>query len=228
MIVGVVWLLTVSPAAAIVLVGAILLVAAFGILQKRLPIKLPHIDIITEEEARRRKRVRALIRNLIEQTEDFIKKAHALRDEAINQNDSDWLYALDKLDDEEYGFPGFRRKFNAGELALSDAQRQIEELKTTAENLSRGLFVHPPPREEPAKERKLNYYEVLGAPQDATLSQLKRMYDALAMMYHPDVAKNEKERKEHEEKMKKINEAFATLKDEQKRKKYDEEIGRVG
>jgi curved DNA-binding protein len=66
-----------------------------------------------------------------------------------------------------------------------------------------------------------DYYEVLGVPRDAELDQIKKAYRKLARQHHPDVSKANGD----EEKFKDAAEAYATLKDPEKRKAYDE-LGR--
>ncbi len=63
-----------------------------------------------------------------------------------------------------------------------------------------------------------DYYQVLGLSKEATQGQIKNAYRKLAFQYHPD---RNKEDREAAEKMKKINEAYAVLSDQTKRKKYD-------
>jgi molecular chaperone DnaJ len=71
-----------------------------------------------------------------------------------------------------------------------------------------------------------DYYEVLGVPKDASPDQIKRAYRDLAMRYHPDKNKNH----DAEEKFKEINEAYAVLSNDEKRRQYDtfgpEQFGR--
>ncbi len=62
-----------------------------------------------------------------------------------------------------------------------------------------------------------DYYNILGVPKTASLDQIKKAYRELALKYHPDRNK-EKGAEEH---FKEINEAYAVLGDEQKRKQYD-------
>lgn len=64
-------------------------------------------------------------------------------------------------------------------------------------------------------------YEILGVSKNASHDEIKKAYRSLAMKYHPDVNKNDKN---SEEKLKQINEAYSILKDPQKRKEYDERI----
>ena len=66
-----------------------------------------------------------------------------------------------------------------------------------------------------------DYYELLGVPRDANLEQIKKAYRKLARENHPDVSKAAG----GEAKFKEAAEAYATLKDAEKRKAYDE-LGR--
>ncbi|MBS0336901.1 MAG: DnaJ domain-containing protein [Proteobacteria bacterium] len=62
-----------------------------------------------------------------------------------------------------------------------------------------------------------DYYEILGVPRDADDDAIKKAYRKLAHKYHPDVSKDPA----GEEKFKEIAEAYATLKDADKRAAYD-------
>jgi curved DNA-binding protein len=64
----------------------------------------------------------------------------------------------------------------------------------------------------------MDYYEVLGVKKDSSAQDIKKAYRKLAMKYHPDRNKGDKEA---EEKFKKISEAYAVLSDPEKRKQYD-------
>ncbi|MDY5940311.1 MAG: molecular chaperone DnaJ [Eubacteriales bacterium] len=65
---------------------------------------------------------------------------------------------------------------------------------------------------------KRDYYEILGVDKNATESEIKKAYYKLAKKYHPDVNPGDKEA---EVKFKEVNEAYAVLSDEDKRRKYD-------
>jgi curved DNA-binding protein len=66
-----------------------------------------------------------------------------------------------------------------------------------------------------------DYYAVLGVPRDADLEQIKKAYRKLARQYHPDVSKETNA----EAQFKEAGEAYATLKDAEKRAAYDQ-LGR--
>lgn len=66
-----------------------------------------------------------------------------------------------------------------------------------------------------------DYYEILGVARTASSDEVKKAYRKLAHQYHPDVSKDPA----GEEKFKEIGEAYATLKDKEKRLAYDD-LGR--
>ncbi len=63
-----------------------------------------------------------------------------------------------------------------------------------------------------------DYYEVLEVEQGASQDKIKQAYRKLAFQYHPDRNRSDPEAVE---KMKEINEAYAVLSDDQKRRRYD-------
>ena len=70
----------------------------------------------------------------------------------------------------------------------------------------------------------MNLYEILEVNENASEETINKIYKIQAKKYHPDLQKTEKEKLEAEEKMKKINEAYYILSNEQKRKEYDEAL----
>ncbi len=62
-----------------------------------------------------------------------------------------------------------------------------------------------------------DYYRILGVPKGATKEQIKEAYRKLVLKHHPDINKD----KDSERKMQEINEAYAVLGDDGKRKQYD-------
>ena len=64
-----------------------------------------------------------------------------------------------------------------------------------------------------------DFYDILGVSRDASEAEIKKAYRKLAIKYHPDKNPGDKEA---EEKFKEISAAFEILKDEEKRRKYDQ------
>ena len=64
-----------------------------------------------------------------------------------------------------------------------------------------------------------DYYKALGVERNASTDDIKKAYRRLALKYHPD--RNPSDKKNAEEKFKKISEAYAVLSDPEKRKQYD-------
>lgn len=63
-----------------------------------------------------------------------------------------------------------------------------------------------------------DFYEILGVGKDATTREIRKAFKKLALKHHPDKSKE----KDAQEKFLKINKAYETLKDEDKRKRYDQ------
>jgi molecular chaperone DnaJ len=68
---------------------------------------------------------------------------------------------------------------------------------------------------------KRDYYEVLGVGKTASADEIKKAFRRLAVQYHPDKEGGD------ETKFKEVNEAYEVLKDESKRKRYDQ-FGHAG
>lgn len=64
-----------------------------------------------------------------------------------------------------------------------------------------------------------DYYKTLGIEKNASADDIKKAYRKLALKYHPD--RNPNDKKNAEEKFKKISEAYAVLSDAEKRQQYD-------
>jgi molecular chaperone DnaJ len=65
---------------------------------------------------------------------------------------------------------------------------------------------------------KRDYYEILGVDKSASKEDIKKAYKKLALKFHPDKNKGEKE---SEEKFKEVGEAYSVLSDDNKRARYD-------
>ena len=66
-------------------------------------------------------------------------------------------------------------------------------------------------------------YEILEVSENASKEVIEKAYRVLAKKYHPDLQPEEQKQKA-EETIKKINEAYAILSNEEKRKEYDETL----
>ena len=64
----------------------------------------------------------------------------------------------------------------------------------------------------------MDYYKILDVDKNASKEEIKKAYRKMAMKYHPDRTKGDKEA---EEMFKKAHEAYAVLSDDEKRKQYD-------
>jgi len=67
---------------------------------------------------------------------------------------------------------------------------------------------------------KRDYYEILGVGKNASADEIKKAFRRLAVKHHPDRGGNETDFKE-------VNEAYEVLKDDSKRKRYDQ-FGHAG
>jgi len=65
-----------------------------------------------------------------------------------------------------------------------------------------------------------NYYDILQVNKNASIEIIEKAYKTLVKKYHPDLQENNI-KKECEEKIKKINEAYEVLSNSEKRKSYD-------
>jgi DnaJ-class molecular chaperone len=69
-----------------------------------------------------------------------------------------------------------------------------------------------------------NYYVVLGVSKGANLNKIKKAYRTVVKKHHPDITQSQESKKRFLE----IREAYETLSDEKKRKRYDAELERQG
>lgn len=69
--------------------------------------------------------------------------------------------------------------------------------------------------------KQKNYYEILGVNRKTSKEEIKINYRKLAKKYHPDT---NKDNPEAEEMFKNVNEAYATLMNDEKKKRYDKQV----
>lgn len=73
-----------------------------------------------------------------------------------------------------------------------------------------------------------DYYAILGLNKNASPEDIKKKFRALSKRYHPDKTTDPEEKKSLELKFQEISEAYTTLSDPQRRKKYDNPGMRMG
>ena len=78
--------------------------------------------------------------------------------------------------------------------------------------------------EDTQSEEFTDWYEILEVSPDATKNEIKKQHRKLAKKYHSDMdtAIDGEQKEEFENKMRLINEAWSILKDDEKRKEFDE------
>lgn len=73
----------------------------------------------------------------------------------------------------------------------------------------------------------INYYQILNVPTNASPEEITASYNNLIKINHPDnnISATDTEKKEFVRKTQLINEAYSCLRDLEKRRKYDIQIG---
>uniref|UniRef100_A0A182MI08 J domain-containing protein n=1 Tax=Anopheles culicifacies TaxID=139723 RepID=A0A182MI08_9DIPT len=75
-----------------------------------------------------------------------------------------------------------------------------------------------------ATENKLSHYDVLQIAHDATLEEIRKSYQALALKYHPDKRKSHPPECNESDHFIHIDRAWKTLRDDRLRRIYDAEL----
>ena len=70
----------------------------------------------------------------------------------------------------------------------------------------------------------MTLYEILEVSEKASEEIIEKAYKTLAKKYHPDLQPDQEQKSIASEKMKKINEAYSILSDNNKRREYDEKL----
>ncbi|WHZ29660.1 MAG: Chaperone protein DnaJ [Nitrospira sp.] len=95
-------------------------------------------------------------------------------------------------------------------------RRRDGEAAVSRENEAGGLLQHP--RAIVLRMLRMNYYEILGVPREASDEDIKKAYRKLVFEHHPD---RNPHRKDADERIREINVAYEIVGDPEKRKTYD-------
>ena len=122
------------------------------------------------------------------------------------------------------GYPVRRRAYENGQLVDEETLVKVwreETIPASMFEIPAGYKVKQMPmgpgQLTRSKMKYSDYYAALGVERGASQEEIKKAYRRLAQKYHPDVSKEP----EAEERFKQIAEAYATLKDPEKRAAYD-------
>ena len=164
----------------------------------------PELGALDEEELRKRRRARGTgVDAHVHAGAGNIQMRKGLKMQAPISWDMD---IFGKFVDEFKRFNSNRRDKSIERL-LSRSEEFGSRLEAEAKRLGIDL------RSKPG-----NHYEALGLKYTADRKAIKEAYHALVKRHHPDISKDI----DAEEKMKKINEAYAVLKDSKLKEEYDQ------
>lgn len=100
---------------------------------------------------------------------------------------------------------------------LRGLNRDLERVTRIAHGAGRDAGVHHEGRSGPAAPASIfDAYRVLGINADAPAAAVKKLVDALRVTWHPDLARDETDRRNREERMKQINAAWDIIKAQRK------------
>jgi len=174
------------------------------------------VDDIESDLSALKKRIKLKIEKLVEKTDNEIKNAVHVATKAKNSQQLSYLKILQE------DFLKYSKDLGSVEISYKDAMSKIKDLYNQAVTLN-----VPPEKKFEAPFinciEKPNYYEIFNIKSNATQDQIKKMFKRLSLAYHPDT--KEDTGVDGDQKFRMIIEAYEILKDPDKRKKYDEEIG---
>jgi hypothetical protein len=175
------------------------------------------IDDIESDIQALKNRIKLKIEKLLEKTNKEIKNAKSVATKTQNLEQLNYIEIL-KEDFLKYS----KLDLDSTDVSYRDAANKIKNLYNQAVNLdfSSENINGTPPIDEIEKP---NYYEIFNIKPDATQNQIKKMFKRLSLAYHPDT--EEDTGVDGDKKFRMIMEAYEILKDPEKRKRYDEEIG---
>jgi len=174
---------------------------------KNSPGSIKEIEHLLEEITKQREKERKEIEKLASEIEKLVERINP------GIKNPEFLAALKVITELE--LPKILEQFQDGEIFYSETKEKLLTLQEQVEILSTNI-----PEEE-------SYYQILGVSEDASPKEIKKAYREKIKDYHPDQFQGSKKWviEEAEEMTEKINEAYDTLGDSQKRKEYDEKIG---
>ena len=174
------------------------------------------VDEIESDLQALKNRIELKIENLVEKTDDEIKNAISNAYKAKNSKQLNFLKILQE------DLLKYSKDLESNKITYKDSMNQIKELYNKA------IKLDVPPEEknetQPETDNEIpNYYEILNIKPNATQNQIKKMFKRLSLAFHPDT--EEDTGVDGDRRYRMIMEAYDILKNPDKRKKYDEEIG---
>ena len=174
---------------------------------KNSPGSIKEIEHLLEEITKQREKERKEIEKLASEINQLIEKV------TPGIKKPEFLAALKVIIELE--LPKILQQFQAREIFYPETKENLLTLQEQVKILSTGI-----PEEE-------SYYQILEVSEDASQEEIKKAYIEKIKDYHPDQFQGSKKWiiEKAVEMTKRINEAYVTLGDPQKRKEYDEKIG---
>jgi len=75
-----------------------------------------------------------------------------------------------------------------------------------------------------SKQHRTTHYDVLGVPESADGDTVKQAFRTLVLRHHPDKSMDKSSNRDDTDHINRIQKAYRVLRDEMKRKQYDEEL----